>query len=160
VVQTIEFAAEDGKPVDFGPPESLAFLKDVDCDGYADLLVRSSVGVHGDAWYFLYRFDPVRRQFVAYPPFRKLSYKGTDCPAKVVRAYVNSGGAGCLYESATYQWVGHNIEPLRIEDQNDAGNGNLVRTIHVWRDGKESVESTVTFKMDGDCHALHPNPIE
>ena len=159
-VQTIEFSEEDGKPVDFGPLESWVLLKDVDCDGYADLLVRSSVGLPGDAWYFLFRFDPGRRQFLPYPPFRKLSYKGTDCPAKVVRVSVNMGGAGCYYESATYHWVGHDLEPLRVEDQNDAGYGNVVRTIRVWRDGKESVESTVTFKLNGDCHVLHPNPIE
>ena len=157
-IQTIEFAKEDGKPVDFEPLESVTFLKDVNCDGYKDLLVRKSLGLVGDAWYFLFRFDPSQGRFVPYPPFSKLAYKGTDCPAKLVNVHVNTGGDGCYYESATYHWVGDELEPLRIEDQSDAGNRNLLRIVRVWRDGKEAVESTVTFKMGGDCHAPHPDP--
>src|ERR1700730_1144704 len=70
-VQRIQFVGED-TPTFRGPWKEVVSLQDVDCDGYKDLLVQMSVGIHGDAWYHLYRFNPARGLFVEYPRFSSL----------------------------------------------------------------------------------------
>jgi hypothetical protein len=149
-VQTIRFDDEDDAPIDFalGVP---ATLEDVDCDGYKDLLVQNLVGVHGDAWYRLFRFDFSKRQFVEYGPFKDLAYKGVNCRTKLIKTYVNSGAAGCIYEAGWYHWINEVLLPVRIESQDDGENGSFARTIRVWRDGKEVILSTTSIPAD-NCH--------
>ncbi|MGA2167755.1 MAG: hypothetical protein ABSG62_06045 [Terracidiphilus sp.] len=150
LVQTIRFEDDEDAPIDFAPG-NLVTLKDVACDGYKDLLVRNLVGVHGDAWHHLYRFDPAKRQFVEYAPFIELAYKGVDCRTKVVKTYVNSGAAGCIYEAGWYQRVNGELFPVRIESQDEDDNSSFLRTIRVWRNGKAIVLSTNSIPAD-DCH--------
>ena len=150
LMQTIRFDDEVNAPIDFAPGGPV-ILEDVDCDGYKDLLVRNLVGVHGDAWYRLFRFDFSERQFVEYGPFIDLAYKGVDCRTKLVRTYVNSGAAGCIYEAGRYHWIDHALLPVRIESQDDSKKGSFVRTIRVWRDGKDAVLSTKSIPAD-NCH--------
>lgn len=149
LVQTIQFDDEDDGPIDFAPGDPMT-LEDVDCDGYKDLLVRNSVGVHGDTWYRLYRFDAARRQFVEYRPFKELAYAGVDCRTKLVKTYVNIGAAGCMYEAGWYQWVNQVLSPIRIESQDE--DGSFDRTFRVWRDGKETTLPMQSIPAD-NCHA-------
>lgn len=151
LVQTIRFEDDENAPIDFAPGD-LVTLEDVDCDGYKDLLVKNLVGVHGDAWYHLYRFDPPKGQFVEYVPFTELAYGGVNCHTKLVKTYVNSGAAGCIYEAGWYHWVNGELLPVRIESQDGGENGSFQRTIKVWRKGKEIVLSTKSVSVD-DCHA-------
>lgn len=150
LTQTIGFDDEDQAPIDFAPGPTVT-LEDLDCDGYKDLLVRTLVGVHGDAWYRLFRFDFSKRKFVEYRPFIDIAYKSVDCRKNLVKTYVNSGAAGCIYESGWYHWVNGVLRPVRIESQDGGENGSFVRTIRVWRDGKEVVLSTKSIPAD-DCH--------
>jgi len=150
LVQIIRFEDDDDAPIDFAPGD-LVTLEDVDCDGYKDLLVRNFVGVHGDAWYHLYRFDPAKRQFVEYGPFIDLAYTGVDCRTKVVKTYENNGAAGCIYEAGWYRWINGELLPVRVESQDGGVNGSFLRTITVWPDGNAIVLSTQAVPLD-DCH--------
>ena len=151
LVQTIRFDDAENAPIDFAPGD-LVTLEDVDCDGYKDLLVRYLVGVHGDAWYHLYRYNPAKGQFVEYVPFTELAYSGVNCHTKLVKTYVNSGAAGCSYEAGWYHWVNGELSPVRIESQDGGEDGSFRRTIKVWRNGKEVVLSTKSVSVN-DCHA-------
>lgn len=155
LVQTIHFDDDENAPIGFSP-EEMVTLEDVDCDGYKDLLVTSLVGVHGDAWYHLYRFDPSKHRFIEYAPFTDLPYSGVNCHTKIVKTYINSGAAGCDYEAGWYHWVKGNLLPLRIESQDAGANESYQRTIRVWRDGKEVILSSMLVAAD-DCHA--PNRV-
>jgi hypothetical protein len=147
-VQTIRFAGEE-TPIFRGPWKEVVSLRDVDCDGYKDLLVQISVGIHGDAWYHLYRFNQARSLFVEYPRFSSLPLKKIDCRNKLVVTYVNSGAAGCAYESGTYRWVDGELLPVRIESQEIATDG-FTRVVSTWSNGKETI---VKERVDGDdCH--------
>ena len=148
-LQTIRFEGEDIPTVQ-GPWAESVSLRDVDCDGYKDLLVRTSVGIHGDAWYHLYRFNQARRLFVAYPSFDILPLQKVDCRNKSITTYVNSGAAGCLYERGTYRWVSGELLPARIESQELADDGGFTRVVRWWTNGKETVRKQ---RIDGDdCH--------
>jgi hypothetical protein len=150
LVQTIRFDDDGNAPIDFAPGDPLT-LQDVDCDGYKDLLVRNLVGVHGDAWYRLFRFDSSNRRFVEYGPFKDLAYKSVDCSTKLLKTYVNSGAAGCIYEAGWYHWVNQVLLPVRIESQDGGDNGSFIRTIRLWRNGKEMVLSKNSVPVD-NCH--------
>ena len=148
-VQTIRFAGEE-PPTFRGPWREVVSLRDVDCDGYKDLLVQMSVGVHGDAWYHLYRFNQARSLFVEYPRFSSLPLEKIDCRNKLVTTYVNSGAAGCAYESGTYRWVDGELLPVRIESQEIASDGGFTRVVSTWSNGKETI---VKQRVDeDDCH--------
>jgi len=147
-IQTIGFEGEDPPLITASWGEAVS-LQDVDCDGYKDLLVRANVGAHGDAWYHLYRFNPKRGAFEEYLEFSSLPFKSVDCSDKVVKTYVNSGAAGCAYESGTYRWVDGELLPVRIESQEAADRG-FTRTVRSWSDGKETVTKQSIGK--GDCH--------
>jgi hypothetical protein len=150
--QTIRFA-DDTAPAFRGPWRDVVYLEDVDCDGYKDLLVRTTMGIHGDAWYRLYRFDQVRDVFVEYPRFSKLPLKRVDCPNKSITTYVNSGAAGCEYESAVYRWVNGELQPVRVESQEVAEGGGFTRTVRTWDQGKETaVKQRVS---PDDCHHMN-----
>jgi hypothetical protein len=151
LVQTIRFEDDENAPIDFAPGD-LVTLEDVDCDGYKDLLVRSLVGVHGDAWYHIYRFNTASHHFIEYAPFTTLAYSGVNCHTKLVKTYVNSGAAGCIYEAGWYHWVGGALLPVRIESQEGGEDGSFQRTIKVWRNGKEVVLSSTSVSAN-DCHA-------
>ena len=126
-------------------------LKDVDCDGYKDLLVAKMVGRSGDSWYYLYRLSLKDWKFVEYAPFSQLAYGGVNCRTKIVSTYVNSGAAGCSYEAGQYRWIKGVLVPIRIESQDVSGDG-FVRTIRVYTDGKPSVVSELKFSIE-DCHS-------
>jgi hypothetical protein len=148
-VQTIQFVGED-TPTFRGPWKEAVSLQDVDCDGYKDLLVQMSVGIHGDAWYHLYRFNQARGQFVEYPRFSSLPLKKIDCRRKLITTYVNSGAAGCVYESGTYRWANGELLPMRIESQEIADDRGFMRTVSSWSHGKEAIRKR---RIDGDdCH--------
>jgi len=148
-VQTIRFAGED-TPTFRGPWKEAVSLQDVDCDGYKDLLVQISVGVHGDAWYHLYRFNQARGLFVEYPRFSSLPLEKIDCRNKLITTYVNSGAAGCVYESGTYRWVDGELLPVRIESQEIANDGGFTRVVSSWSNGKDTI---LKQRVDGDdCH--------
>lgn len=150
LVQTIHYENDDDAPIDFAPGDMVT-LQDIECNGYKDLLVRRSVGVHGDAWYDLYRFDPTRRRFNLYAPFSDLPYVGVDCKTGVIHTYVNSGAAGCMYSSGEYRWIHHKLEPVRIEDQEGGIGGTFTRKVTIWRAGKGTVLSQRSIPQD-DCH--------
>ncbi len=127
-------------------------LRDINCDGYKDLLVEFSTGVHGDSWYHLYLFNPNTERFVQYQQFSELPFKQVVCRTKEVTTYVNSGQAGCAYESGLYRWVNDELKPIRIESQQgtDGKWTTFTRTIRTWTGGKESKR---TLKIAGDdCH--------
>jgi hypothetical protein len=150
-IQTIRYEGEEEAPIDFAPGDPV-MLEDVDCDGNKDLLVRRLVGIHLDAWYFLYRFDPRQQKFIAYPPFTNLPYKGVNCHTRKVKTSAITGLAGCLYEVGWYRWVNHELLPARIETQDEGENGSLERTVRVWRNGKETVILKKSVSVDG-CHS-------
>jgi hypothetical protein len=152
LVQTIRFMDKD-TPINhtdtkiWGEPVT---LRDIDCDGYKDLLVRITVGIHGDAWYHLFRFNQARGLFVEYPRFSTLPFRNVDCRSKVVTTYVNSGGAGCFYESGAYRWAKGELLPVRIESQEAADSGGFTRIVRSWSSGKET---SLKQHIDGkDCH--------
>jgi hypothetical protein len=147
-IQTIHFAPQDAPIVDGRWVEALS-LRDVDCDGYKDLLVRKAAGIHGDDWYYLYRFNRARGVFVAYPRFSSLPLKNVNCGANIVTTYVNSGAAGCAYESGTYHWVDGELLPMRIESQ-EVTDGGFIRTIRSWSTGTETVVKQIVDAHD--CH--------
>jgi hypothetical protein len=148
-VQTIQFVGED-TPTFRGPWKEAVSLQDVDCDGYKDLLVQMSVGIHGEAWYHLYLFNQARGQFVEYPRFSSLPLKKIDCRRKLITTYVNSGAAGCVYESGTYRWANGELLPMRIESQEIADDRGFMRTVSSWSHGKEAIRKR---RIDGDdCH--------
>jgi hypothetical protein len=148
-IQKILFEEQD-QPLVFGPAPNVS-IKDVDCDGYKDLLVRQATGSHGDSWYYLYRFDRGRMRFIEYPSFISLPLSKVDCGRNRLFTYVNSGGAGCRYESGEYRWQKGKLVPVRIESQDDPGDGlTVIRTIRTWRNGKETVaKRNIT---GDDCH--------
>jgi hypothetical protein len=147
-VQTINFAGED-TPIVVGPWRESISLRDVDCDGYKDLLVRISLGAHGDAWYSLHRFDKASGVFVANPQFSGLPLQKVDCHNKLITTYVNSGAAGCVYESGTYRWVDGELLPVRIESQ-EVTEGGFNRIVRSWNNGKAT---DLTQRIEGDhCH--------
>jgi hypothetical protein len=149
LVQTIQFEGEDA-PIVQAPWKEAVSLRDVDCDGYKDLLVRTTVGIHGDAWYHLYRFNPAQGKFVAYPRFSDLPLEKVDCRNKQITTYVNSGAAGCAYESGIYRWVNGELSPVRIETQEPTEDGGFTRTVRSWPNGKETVHKQ---RVNGDdCH--------
>jgi hypothetical protein len=150
LLQTIRFEDDENAPIDFASGD-LVTLEDVDCNGYKDLLVRSMVGVHGDAWYHLYRFDPAKNLFIEYVPFTDLAYTGVNCHTGIVSTYVNSGAAGCIYEAGSYHWVNGELLPVRMESQDGGDNGSFRRTVRVWPNGKEVVLSSKSIPAD-DCH--------
>jgi hypothetical protein len=149
-LQSFQFPDDDDAPIDFAPGAPVTF-EDVNCDGYKDLLVRQLVGIHGDAWYSLYLFDQVKHRFVVYPPFRQLPYVSTDCRTGHIKTYLNSGAAGCVYEAGWYRWAGRELVPSRTESQDGGDNGSFIRTIEVWRNGKESIVLETQVPID-DCH--------
>lgn len=152
LVQTIRYEDNENAPIDYAAGDIIT-LEDVDCDGYKDLLVRSSVGVHGNAWFILYLFDPSKHQFIEYAPFADLPYVSVSCRTGMVKTYVNSGAAGCAYQAGLYHWVNHVLLPVRIESQELVGWGSpFRRTIRVWRNDKEIVLSEKSIPAD-DCHA-------
>jgi hypothetical protein len=156
-VQTIRFAGEDA-PIVYAPEEAVS-VKDVDCDGYKDLLVRITVGVHGDTWYHLFRFNRARGKFVAYPPFSKLPLQEVDCRSKTIKTYVNSGAAGCAYETGVYRWVNGSLSPSRIEEKTVAEDGTVTRTTRSWPNGKETVrKEQFNLNTDDNCHRADGGP--
>ena len=110
-VQTIRFIQGDDAPKDFGEMKEIVSLKDVDCDGYKDLLVRKSVGIAANAWYYLYRYQPSSHSFVLYPGFDELPFESVNCRMRRIYFHNNSGLAGCVYEDSSYQWVNGKLNP-------------------------------------------------
>jgi hypothetical protein len=149
-VQSIQYSGEEKPAV---PVVSEAVrLTDVNCDGFKDLLVQHDVGVHGDAWYRLYLFEPSKGRFVLYPRFSKLPFKTVDCQSKIVNTHLNSGAAGCIYEDADYRWSGKRLIPIRIESQmsSDEAMETFTRTVERWHSGKRTVtKKTVSAE---NCH--------
>ncbi|MGA9643206.1 MAG: hypothetical protein WBQ72_17550, partial [Terriglobales bacterium] len=149
-IQTIRFSGEDVPRVrDF---RKAVQLRDINCDGYKDLLIEHLTGVHGDSWYHLYLFNRNSGMFVAYPQFSQLAFKQVDCRTREITTYVNSGQAGCAYESALYRWVNDSLTPVRIESQEASGeqNDTFTRTIQMWSGTKREVRK-LRVPAD-DCH--------
>ena len=149
-VQTIQFSGDD-VPIVRDLPKAVQ-LRDINCDGYKDLLIERLTGVHGDSWYHLYLFSGRLGSFVAYPRFSELPFKQVDCRTREITTYVNSGQAGCAYESGLYRWVNDDLSPVRIESQdaNGAGGNLFTRTIQTWSDEKREVRR---LRVPGnDCH--------
>jgi hypothetical protein len=129
-------------------------LQDVDCDGYKDLLISETPGIHGDAVMHLYRFDLAQQGFVEYPKFAKLfAFKSVDCRTKTIKTYSNDGDAGCAYSSGTYQWIHGELLPVRIEEQENLplGSDRFVRFIHRWN-GMKQLPTIKRLISDADCH--------
>ncbi len=135
LLQTISFNGDEVPTVRLSG-ETVRLI-DIDCDGYKDLLVQHSVGIHGDAWYHLFRFNPAENKFVAYRRFSELPFVSVDCGKKVVTTYVNSGAAGCFYESGIYRWEKGELVPVRMETQvaSEENDGTFTRTIRTLRNG-------------------------
>ena len=153
LIQTISYSVDDeNKPV-FNPSwkDLSVTLQDIDCDGNKDLLVRVLVGVHGDAWYRLYRYRLATYRFVEYTKFRDLPFVSANCRTDVVKTYGNGGLAGCIYSSDLYHWVRGELMPLRMEEQAPGPGNDFTRTITAWRKGKKSETSRVI--PGPDCHA-------
>lgn len=150
-VQTIRYSNDEDAPAGSSPGPDVS-LEDVNCDGYKDLLVSRFVNVHGESWFYLYRFDPKRGRFVEYAPFSDLPYVDVDCRTKVVKTYVNTGAAGCMYEVGQYRWRNGVLLPVRLESQDTSDGNSFTRTIKIWQKGKEKVLSQQTVPVD-DCHA-------
>ena len=55
-VQTIHFSGDDVSNV--RDLREAVQLRDINCDGYKDLLIEFLTGIHGDWWYHLYLFQP------------------------------------------------------------------------------------------------------
>lgn len=149
-LQTIRFSGEDVPAV--RDANKAVQLRDINCDGYKDLLVEKITGVHGDSWYHLYLFNPRSETFVAYPRFSELPFKEVNCRSKEISTYVNSGQAGCVYESGLYRWVNEGLIPARIESQeaNDGRNDTFTRTIQTWSGAERNVRK-LEVPAD-DCH--------
>lgn len=147
-LQTLSFSGDD-VPIINGPWRNAISLRDVDCDGYKDLLVRLTIGIHGDSWYHLYRFNQTSHLFVEYPRFSTLPLQKVDCRINLLTTYVNSGAAGCVYESGKYRWVDGELFPVRIESQ-EIADGGFNRIIRSWTKGKE-VDIKQHIEGD-DCH--------
>jgi hypothetical protein len=129
------------------PP--LAYLRDVDCDGYKDLLVEGP-GPGINKSYDLYRFDPITENFIEYKPFAQLSFDSVSCKERIVKSYKQGGEVGCAYESDEYQWVQGELKHLRQESQLYDGEG-FVRKVRTWRDGKVKTRTRRILAGD-DCH--------
>src|SRR5262249_33575640 len=100
-----------------------------------------------------YLYEPSKRIFVLYPPFSKLPFTKVNCQTKIVKTYLNSGAAGCIYFSESYRWSGKRLRPVRIEQQmpSDDAMETFTRTIETWRSGKRTVtKKTVSGE---DCHS-------
>jgi len=152
IVQTIAYKQDDESQPVFHryPNDHPVELKDVDCDGYKDLLVRLSEGIHGETWYHLYRYEPGKRSFVEYLKFTELPLVSVNYKSKTVKTSVNSGAAGCVYSAATYHWVRGELVPLRDEEQWPGKDDNYTRIITDSTKGKAVVtQRNVSGK---DCH--------
>lgn len=153
LLQTIRYSNDDDAPTEFGEPGGLMSLVDVDCDGYKDLLVRKISGEAVNAWFYLYRFNPVSGKFLLYQTFDQLPYESVNCHTKLVHTHMKGALAGCLYEDGLYRWVHGELMPVRIETQ-DAGKDEraVERTVYAWRHGRKRLQSRNTFALE-DCHA-------
>jgi len=153
-IQTIRFEGDD-IPIVFSPDGKLEInkivsLQDVDFDGYKDLLVRYIMGVHGDEWFYLFRYNTKTGTFIAYPAFKEYPLTKIGARNKLIHTYVNSGSAGCRYSSGSYRWVKNELVPVRTEDQSPDDAETFIREIHKWKKGKETI---TTRKILGeDCH--------
>lgn len=153
VVQTISF--RDELPTTREGLNPISF-EDIDCDGYRDIVVTQTVGVHGDTWERLFRFDPTIKKFVEVKGFEQYPSPEADCKRKILHTYVESGAAGCIYERGTYHWVAGKLEPLEKESQEASTDGRdaFVRTVDRWREGHHS-RRIIKIPVD-DCHADSP----
>lgn len=153
-VQMIRFSQDDDAPTDFGEMKEIVSLKDVDCDGYKDLLVLKDVGYGGvNTWYFLFRYNVRSGKFERYTKFEELPFREVNCRTKLVQTHNREGWAGCLYEEGTYRWVNGKLDPVRLE-VSDAGddNNHVVREVYAWVKGKKRLQSRRSYPID-DCHA-------
>ncbi|MFC5861970.1 XAC2610-related protein [Acidicapsa dinghuensis] len=151
-LQSIEFS-DDESPASFGPPEEQVELRDVDCDGYKDLLILKSVGYGGvNTWNYLYRYNVHSGKFERYPPFEEQPFVDVNCKTKTVHFYDRDGWAGCLYEEQYSRWVGGELKPARLVIQDPEGDDRVMRTIYIWRGGKKVVLSKRSYPVK-DCHA-------
>jgi hypothetical protein len=161
-VQTISFEGNSELPTTPKGKKPIRF-EDVDCDGFKDLLVHMTQGVHGDSWYELFRYRPESERFARYPKFAEKAFEKVDCKKKTVTTYVNSGAAGCDYGSGTYRWQDGELVPVRLETQETTSVTNVaIRSIETWVDGKHSVKRR---RIIGEnCHLPEPrdglNPLQ
>ncbi|MCU1286811.1 MAG: hypothetical protein JWO13_3161 [Acidobacteriales bacterium] len=149
-LQTIRFQ-ENERPTFHREQTDPVTFRDVDCDGYKDILIQKEMGIHGDTWYYLFRFNALSGKFVEYKQFVELPFVSVDCSSKVVKTYVNSGSAGCTYEDNQYKWVAGKLQLIRQELQDDANDQqSFIRTIRTWQNGRQEVRQK---KIVGeDCH--------
>jgi hypothetical protein len=156
LVQTISFASD---PIVSRKDQNPLALEDEDCDGYRDLEVTITGGVHGDWWERLFRFDPKLQKFVEVKGFEQYPSPEPECKLGILHTYVNTGAAGCTYEKGTYRWREGKLEPVVKEAQDvphvEARKISFyVRTIDRWREGHHS-RRIIKIPVD-DCHADSP----
>jgi hypothetical protein len=153
LIETISF--DDDLPVTAETVNPLTF-DDYDCDGYRDIAITTSTGVHGDFWKQLYRFDPKRQKFVRVEGFEQYPSPQPDCKLRLLNTYVNSGFAGCMYERGVHRWAGSKLEPVETESQIPAPppQTGFVRTIEAWKDGHKS--RRVINVTEEDCQVDSP----
>lgn len=148
--QTLRFKEQD-QPLFFRNDKSEypIQLRDVDCDGLKDLLVRIGTGAQEAA--YLFRFDADKHRFIEYRPFRTLSLKAVHCKSKTIETYRQAGQAGCAFQKGTYKWAAKELTPIEIEEQTMGDDEKFIRTITSWKNGKR-LTTKLLISARQDCN--------
>ena len=101
-----------------GIPVRIAF-DDFNFDGNKDLMILASHASADNAWYAIYLFDPQSRRFVHSKELSDLTSPDTDDKNRTITSNVNLGGAGCFYDSKSYQWIGGRLTLIGEDTQDD-----------------------------------------
>lgn len=112
-------------------------LRDMNCDGYGDLLLMTRWGVTGNRSFGTWLFDPKAHGFSRHEGLSELTNPELDPETCTIRSHTVLGSAGLEYRRELHVWRDDELVPVRREVQDlDDEAGHLVRTVRERRDGR------------------------
>ncbi len=87
--------------VQVAPDTTTLVTKDMNFDGYEDILLNTTAGA-ANAYYYLWLYDPAEGNFIAYPGFEDLASPTPNAASKQISTYER--GSAADYSQAVWQW--------------------------------------------------------
>jgi hypothetical protein len=133
-IQTL--AVADGQP--FTSDEEYFLTEDFNFDGYKDIKLLYSAGATGNTSYYVWLYDPAKKQFVENTDLSDLTSPTPDPATKTIKSYSVGGMAGCVYEEGEYRFDANGaLQLLHSEIQDwDEQKNTFILTVGDLKNGK------------------------